>query len=204
MKKSIVFSILLVIFTTVFANQTYVAKVNKHKITTVEYMQRIKSEYESFALEHGATPSPQEQRILEKQAWDNMIEGYILKDIYNKYKISVSTKETLDTLRFNPPVVISKSTKFTLSNGDFDYDKYEKSLRSNKPENLDWLKSFYYTSYIPYAKLKKQVIAKREIKENEIKKQYTAEQNSVNGTAIIFKNSDYRDAIEISQEEIQN
>jgi len=202
MKKSIITLIIIMTAILLLANPEYIGKINKHKIKTTEYMLLTKNEFESFAIEHGATPTVQEQILLKEKAWNKLVEGYILKDIYKKYKISVSSNELLDTLRLNPPEVIKKSPQFYTKNGEFDFDKYEKSLKDNKPVDLDWVKQYYYISYIPYAKLKKQVISNRKISEEEIVRQYIAERNEIEGKAIIFKNDDFKENIDISQDEI--
>jgi len=186
------------------AEQEFVGKVNKHQIKTTDYMLIVKSEYESFFLEHNASPNPQEQKIIEQKAWNRITEGYIIKDIFDKYKIKVSTKELIDTLKNNIPEVIKKAPQFNINNGEFDYTAYENSLINNKPVDLSWLKSFYYSSYIPMAKLKKQVINNRSIREDEIKKQYIAQQNIINGQAVIFNNNDYKNETEVSAQEIQD
>lgn len=200
----IIFCISVILITACANTQEYAGKVNKRLIKSTDYKLLIKNEYESFFLERNASPSPQEQKIIEQRAWDRMVEGLILKDIYEKYQISVSHSEIIDTLKFNIPDMIKKSPQFLNPQGSFDYSKYETSLLSNKPVDLTWLKNFYYTSYIPMAKLKKLVITKREIKESDIKNYYYIRNNEINGYAIFFNHEDYIDKAEISNTEIEN
>ncbi|HPM02328.1 MAG TPA: peptidylprolyl isomerase, partial [Candidatus Cloacimonadota bacterium] len=196
--------LLLCFVSQLFAEQEFVGKVNKHKIKTTDYMLVVKSEYESFFLEHNASPSPQEQKLIEQKAWNRMVEGYVLKDIYDKYKIKVSSKELLDTLKHNIPEIVKKSPQFNTTAGEFNLDAYESSLVNNKPVDLSWLKNFYYTSYIPMAKLKQQIIKNRKISEAEIKKHYIAQQNTIDAQTVFFNNSDFIHEVEVSSQEIQD
>lgn len=194
----------MLVLTSCASTQEYAGKVNKHLIKSTDYMLVIKNEYESFFLERNSSPSPQEQKIIEQKAWDRMIDGLILKDIYEKYQINVSNNELIDTLKFNIPDIIKKSPQFLNPQGSFDYSKYESSLISNKPVDLNWLKNYYYTSYIPMAKLKKHVINQRVINEDDIRNHYYVRNNEINGYAIIFNHDAYIDQAVVSNTEIES
>ena len=71
----------------------------------------------------------------------------------------------------NIPEIVKKSPQFNTAAGEFNLDAYESSLVNNKPVDLSWLKNFYYTSYIPMAKLKQQIIKNRKISEEISRKE---------------------------------
>jgi len=185
-------------------NEPVVAKVNKHEIKVTEFNRRIQNDYESFYLEHNSTPSAPELRNIELNAWNKMIDGYILKDIFEKYKIVVTQKDLADTLLKNIPESIKKSPKFLNADGQFNFELYETSLKTDKPVDLTWLKQYYYSSYIPMAKLKNYAINNRSISEKDIKNYYVAKNSTAKIKLINFDNKNFSNTVAVSPGEIQD
>lgn len=185
------------------SNGEYAAKINKHWIKSTDYMLILQKEYESFHLQYNASPSSLEQKKIEERAWNKLIEGYVLKDIFEKFHIVVNQNELADTLLNNIPEMVKKSIKLCQSDGTFDVSLYESSLKTGKPVNLNWLKQYYYSSYIPMAKLKKHIMNTRKIDESEVKNYFLAKNSTAELSIINFPNKDYYDKVVISPSEIE-
>ena len=186
------------------SSQEFAGKVNKIKIKYEDYYKVVRNERETFFLEHNANPSPTESKILEDKAWNMITEGYFLKNLFQKEKIIVSQREMIDSLKTNIPDIIKRSPKFMNEEGNFDFSLYEKSLLTNKPIDLNWLKQYYFVSYIPMAKLKNKIISRRPISDKELKSFYFAKNTSCDAYIVDFPYSNYYDKIQLSQKDIDD
>jgi len=160
--------LLLLSLVTLFACSStpseYVGRVNKNDITLDEYGMQILRFRANFINTYQLQPNAQEQRRLQDDAWKYITDSYALKDIFDKYKVPQTTYiELIDTLRTNPPQGWLTNSIFVDDDGEFNWENYNSSLRSDDPVDLTLLKSFYRTTYIPRKKLQKIVLADRTV-----------------------------------------
>ena len=170
-------------------NTSHVGRVNKHWIDEAEFVAHLRFGFERHALEHNFAPNTQQRRQIADETWDRIVEGYVILDLFNRYNISVSTREVLDTLRTNIPELMLNSPRFTDENGLFDMETYLSSLMTDRPIDLAWLRDHYRTTIIPTQKLQNLVIARRRVSEREIRDFYALRYSEVDMDVFLF-NSD--------------
>lgn len=175
MKNSILALLLIIVMflSSCASGSNYVGRVNKNWIQMDEYMQHYRRNYEAFMLEHNFSPDMNQRKRLADEAWQRIVDGYTLKDLFEKHNITVTQREMIDTLRTNIPEIILSSPRFLDEDGKFDREKYNLSLVSDKPENLSWLRSYYLHTYIPLKKLEYLVLSQRKISNREIRDLFT-------------------------------
>jgi len=154
--------------------QKYVGQVNDRPVTYDEYVAGVRSEFETFQLSHNASPNAEQRRLLADKAWQDIVRSIVLQEQYRLQGIGVSEAEVYDSLLTYPPAFIQNSPRLQ-KNGRFDPALYENALRTGEPVDLDWLKKHYFTSYLPYRKLQRQVLAAIAVTPAELQAEYNAQ-----------------------------
>lgn len=132
-------------------------KVNGTYIPRDEFISAYRGHYANFSYATGRSPDKDEKELLFKETWKNITRFVVLKDYYNKYKISATPREVIDTLSTSIPSHILASPAFK-KNGAFDKNLYLQSLLNDRPENLAPLRRHYQENLIPIMKLQSKLI----------------------------------------------
>ena len=152
------------------ANSSSVAgSVNGTEISLEDFYNSYRGHYAIFGYQSGRTPTKEEKEKLHNETWNDITKTIILKDYYQKYNISASVTEVLDTLTNSIPEHIIKSPRLQV-NGKFDKQLYLQSLMTDQPENLAPLRKHYQENVIPILKLQK-VLIEEEMLTSKVRKQ---------------------------------
>jgi len=143
--------------------------VNGTDITFAEFYDAYRGHYTFFGYQTGRTPSKEEKQKIHNDTWQDITKAIILKDYYQKYNISASATEVLDTLTNSIPEHIIKSPLFQ-TDGKFNKNLYLQCLMTDQPENLAPLRKHYQENVIPILKLQK-VLIDDELLTTKIRKQ---------------------------------
>jgi len=171
-KLFILFTLLFTLLTACSSNHEYAGSVNKNKITLEEYRASVYGGYEAFVARNNYNPSAQQIKVIEDEAWKTLTQSYALKDIFEKYKVSATYSEVIDSLRVNIPAGFLSNSVFVDEDGRFDNQMYISSLTTDKPVDMNFARLFYHSTYIPRRKLQKIVLSSRAISEKELLKHY--------------------------------
>lgn len=159
--------------------------INDQIITEQSYNSLVRRQYESFRLEHNRKPNDEEWDKIHQDTWNSIIHSTILQTAYREYRISVTQQEVLDSLLASPPGMILNSPRFT-ENRKFDQQKFEASLISGEPVDLNWLKERYLFVELPYRKLRRAVLDDIPVTEEELRQQYHLENATADVSLIKF------------------
>jgi hypothetical protein len=140
--------------------------INGKPISLEDFYSAYRGHYTMFSYQNGRSPDKDEQQAIFKDTWLNITRAVILKNYYQKYKISATVRETIDTLSNNVPPHIVQSKVFQ-TNGKFDKKLYLQSLLTDKPENLAALRKQYQEYLIPNQKLQHVLVEKELISKGE-------------------------------------
>jgi len=168
----VLFFTALLFFSACSMSAEYAGSVNKNKIPIEEYRSSEYQGYESFIARYDYNPNAQQRKVIQDEAWLRLTKSYALKDIFDKYKVSATYSEVIDSLRINIPADFLTNSVFLDEDGHFDQDKYLSSLTTDKPEDMSYARLFYHSTYIPRKKLQKIVLANRPIKDKELLSHY--------------------------------
>jgi hypothetical protein len=131
--------------------------INGTRISYPEYIRALQGNSIDFRSVTNRPPDDAEKRQIFNETWRNLSMRVILADYYKKYDISVSEAEVLDSLSTNIPHFVRSSPVF-FTDGKFDPEIYQQSLRYDSPVNLSTLRNRYYNDHIPIQKLKPHII----------------------------------------------
>lgn len=148
---------------------TIAGSVNGKEISLEDFYNSYRGHYSIFGYQTGRTPTKEEKQKIYDDTWRNITKAIILKDYYNKYNISASMTEVLDTLSNSIPEHIINSPRFK-TDGVFNKKLYLQSLMTDQPENLTALRNHYQEYLIPNAKLQK-ALQEKEMLTSKVRKQ---------------------------------
>jgi peptidyl-prolyl cis-trans isomerase D len=139
---------------------TSVATVNGTKILYSDWQRRSSQLIQEAQQQNGQTLSQDEQKRLENQAFDEMVQEILLQQEYARRGITVSDAELRDYARFAPPRWITSAPDLQ-TDGQFDPAKYQRLLASGQARQSGLLVALeqYFRSEVPKQKLAEQVTA---------------------------------------------
>lgn len=140
---------------------------------TVEAYQRKVQELQQQAQQQGqAKLTPAEQKQLEERAWNELVDGILIRQEMEKRGIGVSDREITYAALNVPAPQIAREEIFQ-TNGQFDINKYRQYLSSpNASDELLSQLEAYYRDAIPRSKLAQQVSAGMYLPDAELWRQY--------------------------------
>ncbi|MDD2228615.1 MAG: SurA N-terminal domain-containing protein [Candidatus Cloacimonetes bacterium] len=171
MKKLLILTFIasLFLFTSCATNPgSNAGKVNGTVIPTDEFVNSYRGHFSNFSFQAGRSPDVEEKQLIFKETWKNITKYVILKDYYQKYKITANMREVIDTLTTSIPEHILVSPVFMV-NDVFNKQLYTQSLLTDRPENLSALRRHYQENLIPILKLKAKLVENELISSAESK-----------------------------------
>ncbi len=143
------------------ANQTgEVGRVNGETISAQEFAFAYQQLYEQARQNFGGGPLSREQvRLIEDQAFQQLVNDILMRQELRKRRIRVSDREVIQAAQWLPHPQLAQNELF-MTNGEFDISKYQQFLTSpSAPQDLLLQLENYYREQIPRSKLMRQVTA---------------------------------------------
>ncbi len=183
----VIIALLFSVFSCSRRSTDYVGMVNDQPITIQQYNTALRNQYESHILKTGFAPNDITWQKITDQAWDNIVEGIVFKQLLDEHDITVTYQEVTDYLMDleNIPEIILNSQHFR-DNDVFDIEKYHSSLLESDPIDLSWLTRYYYNIYLPQQKLEARVFSSSDLPERDIREEFIAQNSSANVSIIHF------------------
>ncbi len=172
----------------------YAGKVNDHTITEDEFIRSYMGHYEGYSLRINRKPSDEEKRRIYLETWDDIVKHFVLVDLFQKYNITTTMPEVLDTLLINVPRTMKNSPLFN-EGEEFNYVLYEKCLRESDPIDLTWLKMDYLKYKIPLQKLKQLSYSAKDMTTEELEDVYKYYYSEVDAKVIYLDPRDTRTVV---------
>jgi peptidyl-prolyl cis-trans isomerase D len=122
----------------VSTNQT-IGSVNGTPISFQAWNEAYRQAYEVARQQNpGAAFSREDQRQLEDDAFEQLVQAHLLREEYRRHGITVSDREIADAVRRYPPREIMQAEDFQ-TDGRFDPTKYDRFLASNNEQTRQYL-----------------------------------------------------------------
>ncbi len=139
---------------------TTVVKVDGQDVPYGSYQRAIEAAVQSEEQQRGHSLTLDERSQVEKKAYDDIITEILLEHEYKKRGIAVTQEEIVEYAKFSPPPQYAQLPELQ-TNGQFDFEKYQRFLRSPQARAQGLLAQLegYYRSTIPKQKLFEQVAA---------------------------------------------
>jgi peptidyl-prolyl cis-trans isomerase D len=137
---------------------TVVASVNGEKILLASWQAQLSRREQEAQQRAGRSLTLDEQKRLEQQTFDEMVQQILLDQEFKKRGIRVADKEIIDAAQTSPPPELMQSPELQ-TDGHFDIDKYQRYLSSPMARSQGLLAGLeqMYRSEIPREKLFNQV-----------------------------------------------
>lgn len=139
---------------------TTVVKVDGQDVAYGSYQRALEAAVQSEEQQRGRSLTLDERAQVEKKTYDEIVTEILLEHEYAKRGISVTQEEIVEYAKFSPPPQYAQLQELQ-TNGQFDFEKYQRFLRSPQARAQGMLAQLegYYRSTIPKQKLFEQVAA---------------------------------------------
>jgi peptidyl-prolyl cis-trans isomerase D len=164
-----------------------VGSVNGAPIRYQEWAQAYQAASEQEREQNpGQTMTREEQKALEDQAFEQLVEAQMLQDEYRRRGISVTPQEIVDAARRYPPQEITGAKDFQ-TDGRFDPQKWDRFLSSAAdPAFLEALEARYRTE-LPRMKLLEEVTSDIYVPDTKLWTIYRDRHDSVTVRALVIR-----------------
>jgi peptidyl-prolyl cis-trans isomerase D len=139
---------------------TTAVKVDGQDVAYGAYQRALESAVQTEEQQRGRSLTLDERAQVEKKTYDEIVTEILLEHEYEKRGISVTQEEIVEYAKFSPPPQYAQLPELQ-TNGQFDFEKYQRFLRSPQARQQGLLAQLegYYRSTIPKQKLFEQVAA---------------------------------------------
>ncbi|MCC7053549.1 MAG: peptidyl-prolyl cis-trans isomerase [Gemmatimonadaceae bacterium] len=139
---------------------TTVVKVDGQDVPYGSYQRALDAAVQAEEQQRGRSLTLDERAEVEKKTYDEIVTEILLEHEYEKRGISVTAEEIVEYAKFSPPPQYAQLPELQ-TNGQFDFEKYQRFLRSPQARQQGLLAQLegYYRSTIPKQKLFEQVAA---------------------------------------------
>ncbi|MCH7876477.1 MAG: peptidyl-prolyl cis-trans isomerase [Gemmatimonadetes bacterium] len=160
------------------------AKVNGYKIDDRTFYAALRNEQERIRQERGAIPvSLEEQRALEDQVLEQLVQEIVLRQELRRRGITVSDREVIDAARTSPPPEILSMPQFQ-TEGQFDLQKYQRFISSSADPAFLLALEARYRDEIPRLKFFDQITAGVYVSDSELWQMFRDQNDSVTVEAL--------------------
>jgi peptidyl-prolyl cis-trans isomerase D len=161
--------------------------VNGSPISYQEWLQTYQTLSEQERQRNpGRAMHREDQRVLEDNAFEQLIQDRLLKDEYKRRGIVVTDREIVDAARRYPPEEVTSARDFQ-TDGKFDPQKWDRFLASGtQPDFLAQLE-LRYRSELPRLKLLEQVTSDIFVADTKLWTIYRDQHDSVAVKALVIR-----------------
>src|SRR6266581_1493053 len=181
---------------------TVVLKVNGKEFQVAEFQQRVQIASEQYRQQNGSAPvSREEDRQIQDQVINQMIEDALLEQEYKRLGIRVSDEEVIETARTSPPPEVMRDPQFQ-TDSQFDIRKWQQFLATNTDRQLLAQIEAMYRDQIPRIKLAQYLTSDVYIPDAKLWRIYRDQHDSVRITSLAVWPYTIQDSSAISDAEL--
>jgi len=180
-----------------------VLRVNRKEYPVTEYQQRVQLASEQYRQQYGTAPlTKEEDRQLQDQVINQMIQDALLEQEYRRLGIRVSAEEIVAMAHNSPLPEIMRDPQFQ-TDGQFDIRKWQQFLSTTSDRNLLLQLEGIYRQQIPRIKLFEYLASDVYIPDAKLWRLYKDAHDSVRVTALAVSPYTILDTTPISDGELQ-
>src|SRR5205809_3877567 len=130
-----------------------VLRVNRKEFQVTEFQQRVQVATEQYRQQYGTAPlSREDDRQIQDQVINQMIQDALLEQEYRRLGIRVSAEEIIAMAHNSPLPEVTRDPQFQ-TDGQFDIRKWQQFLSTTTDRNLLLQIEAIYRQQIPRIKL---------------------------------------------------
>jgi parvulin-like peptidyl-prolyl isomerase len=133
-----------------------IGRVNGEPVYYEDYLAAYRNLYDQVQQAQTEPITSQQNSDLEDQAFDQVVSQILIRQELERRGIRVTDDEIRQAARFSPPPALASNPAF-LTEGSFDFEKYQTFLASQADDAFLLQLEAYYRDIIPRSKLLRQV-----------------------------------------------
>lgn len=133
-----------------------IGRVNGTPVFYEEYLAVYRNLYDQVQLSQEEAITSQQVSELEDAAFDEVVSSILVRQELERRGIRVTDDEVRQAAQFNPPPQLAQNPGF-LTEGRFDFQKYQDFLANQADEGFLLQLETYYRDIIPRSKLVRQI-----------------------------------------------
>lgn len=133
-----------------------IGRVNGTPVFYEEYLAVYRNLYDQVQAQQEEPITSQQVSEMEDAAFDEVVNAILIRQELERRGIRVTDEEVRQAAQFNPPPQFAQNPGF-LTDGQFDFQKYQNFLASQADEALLLQLEAYYRDVIPRGKLVRQI-----------------------------------------------
>ena len=181
-----------------------IGRVNGTAVQYDEYMAVYQNIYQQVQAGQQEPVTTQQNKEIEQQAWDQMVDRILIRDELERRGIDVTDEEVRQAARFQPPTELRSNPAF-MTDGAFDLVKYQQYLTDNADPNLFLQLEAYYRDQLPQGKLFRQVGTGVFVSDAELWERYRDAYETVQARFVALDPEDRipNDSVTVTDDEIE-
>src|SRR5467141_477814 len=181
-----------------------VLRVNRKEFPVTDYQQRVQVASEQYRQQYGTAPlTKEEDRQLQDQVINQMIQDALLEQEYRRLGIRVSAEEIVAMAHNSPLPEIMRDPQFQ-TDGQFDIRKWQQFLSTTSDRNLLLQLEGIYRQQIPRIKLFEYLASDVYIPDAKLWRLYKDQHDSVRVTSLVVSPYTMTDSIPVSDAELRS
>ncbi len=186
---------------TVLGVNPVVAIVNGEQVRNVRWNEAYGVALDAARGQAGRPLTDEEQRQVEREAWDAMIRDVLVEQEIQRLGIEVTESEIRQAFRTSPPPDLVRHPAFQ-TDGRFDYAKYQQFFSDpTVDEQLLLQIEAYYRSTLPRTRLAQQISGGAAVSDGEVWQAFRDQNETATVTYVTVRPADVVDASEIEVSE---
>lgn len=147
-----------------------IARINDQDVSP-QYFNQLVSQNLDNVRANGQQITDKNLEQARKQAWDNLVQELLIAQEVKELGLTASDEEVVFHLQNNPPLFLQNNPNF-MTNGQFDFVKYQEAIHN--PQGNEWapIESFMKTNYLPNYKLQQFLTASVVVTTGDVETEY--------------------------------
>src|SRR6267378_955741 len=181
-----------------------VLRVNRKEYPVTEFQQRVQVATEQYRQQYGTAPlSREEDRQIQDQVINQMIQDALLEQEYRRLGIRVSADEIIAMAHNSPLPEVTRDPQFQ-TDGQFDIRKWQQFLSTTTDRNLLLQIESIYRQQIPRIKLFEYLASDVYIPDAKLWRLYKDQHDSVRVTSLVVSPYTMTDSIPVSDADLRS
>src|SRR5258705_4209868 len=181
-----------------------VLRVNRRDFRVTEFQQRVRVAADKYRQEFGSGPlSREEDRQIQDQVINQMIQDALLEQEYRRLGIRVSADEIIAMAHNSPLPEVTRDPQFQ-TDGQFDIRKWQQFLSTTTDRNLLLQIESVYRQQIPRIKLFEYLASDVYIPDAKLVRVFSSQYNTLRVTSLVVSPYTMTDSIPVSDAELRS
>jgi peptidyl-prolyl cis-trans isomerase D len=177
-----------------YASGDVILKVNGDAVHLAEYQNAYQSALEQIRQQNRSGPlSREDEQELQNQVVEQLIQGRLLRQAYDRLGLRASEREIQDAARSTPPPELMQTPQFQ-TNGQFDPAKWQRFLASGADPQFLLALETRYREEIPRVKLAQYLTSDVYVTDAKLWRIYRDQYDSVTAQVVAIWPSTVRDS----------